>query len=177
MTRKRAELNEKHWEALRLLKEGKLTHEKIATSVGWSAGYFKDLVQGKVEKAGYTAELFQKELKDIERDLVKHIKYLTKENMSLALYEINKILKDYRTKKKLSLDDKKVIGSLTTVLSKTVPQVEIGSVSYQYTKGLTPEELIHEFKRLKGIAESSFDRTRVRSAEQGESGRLPEVDE
>lgn len=177
MTRKRAELNEKHWEALRLMREGKLTHKQIAAHVGWSVNYFQDLVQGKVDKCGYTAELFQKEIKEIEKDLVKNIKYMTKENLSLALFEINRILKQLRDKKKLSFDDQKIIASLTTVLSKTTPQVEIGSVSYQYTKGLTPEELIHEFKRLKGIAESSFDRKGISGSQQGEPGRLPEVDE
>lgn len=152
-------LSEKHWQAIKLLEDGSLSRKEIAARIGVTLDYFNDLCAGNIEKAGYTADLFKKELRKVGGRRDETTKAIISENMALAQEQINRILKEFKAKKKLSLDDKKLIASLTNTLTRSTQHVEIGTLSYSYTKGLTAEELIHEFTRLKSIAEISFERS------------------
>ena len=177
MTRKRAELNERHWKALKLLEERNLSRKEIAAECGWKIDYFNELCAGNIEKVGYTAELFKTELKRIEKKHDDLIKKLVKANTIAAQELIHETLTELKSKKRKDMEEKKLIATLTNCLAKSTPSMNVGNLSFSYTKGLNPEELIHEFRRLKTIAESSFDRRGVQETLSGGSGELSAADE
>jgi len=173
MGKKVPELNQKHWDALRLLSQGDKTIKAVATEVGWSADYLYDLVEGNVEKTGMSGELFAQELRKIDVNTAKKIKSLLKTNKFLALRLINDILHEFKNQKGLSVDEIKVLTKINNSLVKSTPNVEIGNLSYNYTKGLSAEELVYEFNRLKSIADGASNREAVSGSEQGGPGILP----
>lgn len=176
MGRLRAELSEKHWQALRLLEEG-MSRNDVAVKIGWSQDHFKKICQGDISSAGYTADLFKKELQKISVKQEEETRNLVKDNIRIAQLLVKDTLADIIVKKKKTDVDKKLIVSLTNALNKSTPSVSIGTLSYSYTQGLKPEELIHEFTRLKTIAEGSFDRRGVQTPGSTGSGDVPAVNE
>lgn len=177
MARKQAEtLSEKHWQALKLIEEG-LARKAVAGKMGWSPDYFKKLCAGDIENCGYTADLFKKELNKVEEKRDEATKVLIKENVSTAQGLIQSVLAEFKSKKKLKEEEKKLLATLTNALNKSTPSVNIKNLSYSYTQGLTPEELIYEYERLRSITESSFNSRRVQSSGSSGSGTVPEADE
>jgi hypothetical protein len=177
MTRKRAELGEIHWKALSLMEQGNLSRKEIAKECGWGEDYFYDLCEGRIEKCGYTAELFKNEIKKIDKKKDDLSKSLIKANTVAAQELIQRTLSELKSKSKHKLEEKKLIATLTNALAKCTPNVSVSNLSFSYTKGLNPEELIYEFKRLKAIAECSPDRRRVPEVIEGGSGELSASDE
>lgn len=174
--RPRGELSEKHWKALKLLEQG-LERKDVAAQCGWGPDYFAELCAGDIEKVGYTADLFKKELQKITAKGEEETKTLIKENIKVAQRLVKRTLIELEAKKKPTEAEKKLIVSLNNTLNKSTPSVSIGSLSYSYTQGLKPEELIYEFTRLRAIAEGSFDRRGVQDSQSGGSGDLSTVDE
>lgn len=176
MSRPQAKLNEKHYEALRLIEEGNMSIKKIAQQLGWSADYLYDLYEGNVEKTSSVAILFKAEVDKIEKKNTDKIKFLTKDNKVLALRMMNEYLRAKSTLKTRSDDDLKKVVSIFNALSKITHNVEIGSI-HSYTKGLTAEELVHEFNRLKTIANGASYSRRIQEIKQGRSRVLSELAE
>lgn len=158
MGRKPAELNEKHWKAIKLIEEGRTSLKEIAKQIGMTEDCLYKLNQGNVEKMGQVAALFKAEVDKIHKTQDRKIKHLTKANKVKTLVQMAKVLDDLENYKNLTLDEKKIIATYHNALAKSTPNVEIGSVSWSYTKGMTPQELIYEFERLKSLAEGSSDR-------------------
>lgn len=168
-------LNDKQLKALSLLNEGTKSIKEVAREVGWKPDYLYDLIEGNVSKAGKPAELFQLEMQQIDKNLTKRIKSLVKRNKSLALQLINEVLHAFRTQQ-LGLDEIKILTQINATLAKETPQVEIGSLSYNYTKGLSVEELLYEYNRLKSLAEGSSNRGAVQASFERRPGILPSAD-
>ena len=147
-------LNDKHWEALRLLEEGRTKIKDIAAHCGWSAGYMYDLVEGK-EKNGKIGELFTTELR--KQDVVNSnkVKRLVKSNKSLAMSVVEGYLQEKAAKGTINDEEAKVVSTVINALGKMSPTVEVGSMQWNYTKGLTAEELVHEFNKLRSLAEGA----------------------
>ena len=165
-------LNEKHLKALALLDKGGLSIKDIAKECGWKPDYLYELYEGDTSKAGSVASLFVAECRKIDKKLTTRIKNLSKSNKTLAHKLINRILTDIASKKKRTEHDDKLVGTLMNCISKDSPSVEIGSVSYSYTKGYTPEQLTHEFRRLQTLAGESSNRGAVSSTSEGGEGSL-----
>ena len=167
---KAASLSPKHFKALELIEEGQLSLKEIAKAIGLSYDHLKDLYQGDIARCGQTGELFKSEVNKITARNSARVKHLVKDNMKLALLKMNERLRELQAKKA----DPEMIKELTSILnsvSKSTPNVEIGSFSI--TKGLTAEEMIHEFKRLGSIARFSLVGKGVSGAKQGRPGILP----
>ena len=175
--RQKTQLTDVHWKALELLEAGTLSLADIATECGWSKDFFYDLKSGNIAKCGYIADVFNKEWKQIEVKRDSTIKKLVKENTESAQLLIKQVLAELKLKKKLDSEEKKLVSMYTNALAKCTPSVSIGSLSYSYTKGLNPEDLIREFKRLETIASQSFNRRGVPEASEGGAGTLSGVDE
>ena len=158
MGRNPGKLSEKHWKAIELISQGQHTIKKVAEIMGWHPQTLYDLYEGNFSKKGHIAVLFHSELKKIKHKRAKEIEMLAKTNLLLAHEQINRILKDIEAHRTLTLEDRKLVVSLMNCLSKASPNVEIDKVSFSYTKNLTVEELIYEFKRLKTLAEGPFNR-------------------
>ena len=165
------------WKAIKLVEDGDLNIGEICASMGWSRDYLYDLRAGNVEKAGKIATKFSEEWKKAEEKRDKETSLMLKQNIATAQKLLSRILTDYSLQKKIEREDKKLIGTLTNCLSNCTPAVTIKSTSFNYVQGLNPQDLISEFKRLKGIAESSFNRDGVSAVAERGSGRIPEVAE
>jgi len=152
----RGELSEKHWQALKLLGQG-LPRKEVAAHMKWSYDYLGDLCAGDISKAGYTAELFKKQVMKTEETRDENTNTLIKVNALLIQELIFRVLKELEAKRKLSMDDKRLIVALCNSLNKSKAQTEVKSVAYSYVDGLTPEEMIYEYQRLTAIAENSFN--------------------
>lgn len=176
MAKQKTKLSEKHLQALELIKGG-MPRKEVAAQMGWSVDHFKKLCCGDIANCGYTADLFKKELQQIEEGKDENIKILVRDNTEAAQSLIRVALSELATKKKLDYAEKKLLALLNNSLNKSTPKVNIKSLSFSYTKGLNPEELIHEFSRLKGIAEGSFDNRGVQKTQSDGSGSVPGPDE
>lgn len=178
--RPRGELTEKHWKILKLLEEGGRTRKDIAKAVGIGEDYLAELCAGNIEKAGHVAVLFKKEYDVIGAKRDENIRELHREATQIAISNILSILSDFQVKKAkegLTPEEKKLNGTLLNALSNNNSSVKINNLSYSYVSGLTPEEMLHEFTRLKSLTESSFNRGRIQDAVEGGTRGLPEVDE
>ena len=130
-----------------------------------------------IANAGQIADIFKKEWQKIEELKDEKIKALIKENTELVQSQLKRVAKEVVSKKKLTATEKHWLVKANTSLTGNKPAVNIKSLSYSYTQGLKAEDIMHEFKRLKSIAESSFDRRPVQSVEPAGSGSLPASDE
>lgn len=174
---KKTELSEKHWQALKLLEEGLLSRSEIAKAIGYSRDHLDHLCEGSVEACGKSAILFKEEYQKITKKKDNELKDLFKTNTATAHRLISRVFKDIEGKNKITSDDRKILSMYTNALSRFQPTTSVQNLSYSYTSGLTAEELIHEFKRLKGIAESSFERGPIQSSPEGRTGEISEDSE
>lgn len=165
------QLSPKHWKALELLEEGTLSVKEIAQSIGWSPDTLYDLMSGDTQKTGNVGLLFQSELKKQHARNVSRVKHFYKENQRLALIKLNERLRLLQSKHPTEKTAKEICTIMNS-LGKTKASVEINQ-SYSFTKGLTAEELVHEFKRLATLARSTLDGGGVSSPESGRPGTLP----
>lgn len=162
-------LKAKHRAALELLKSNTLTIKEVAKQTGIAYGYLQDMMAGDA-KAGNVGLEFHEEYSKIEKEIDKRIKRQTKEGLDLSTKIIHEELLKLEKKQHKSHDDLKIIKDLQMALSKSRPSVEIGHLSY--TKGLNAEDLINEFKRLRGIAEAALDRRTVQRIVEGRAGEI-----
>ena len=144
--------------------------KEIAESLGWSEETLYKLLEGNVAVLGNTGALFKEELLKIQSRHTERIRYLTKETKTLGLRKMNEYLRSL-TKRKADSKLVREVLSVMNTLSKSTPNVEIGQFSY--TKGLNPEDLVNEFRRLSSVAKSAFVGKGVSGSQQGESGEIP----
>jgi len=168
---KATQLSPKHWKALALIEEGLMSMKEIAKLVGWHDVTLYELMAGNVQKQGTLGELFYSELKKMHSRNVSKVKHLAKENQKLALIKLNERLRDLKTLKPTK-ETTTEIAKIMQSLGRIVPNVEINQ-SYSMTRGMTAEELVHEFSRLKSVAESTLDGKGVPSPTEGGAGTLP----
>jgi hypothetical protein len=148
--------NKKHLEALKLLKENKLTAKEVAEKVGLSADHLYDLMAGD-SKAGQVGKEFHAELTKIN-------KYITQQTDQLVLQIRNELydklarwVKSIKRVNQVSskTDHKKLMDAINA-LNKAYPQVNV--TQYTYKVGLTPEEMVNEYKRIAGVLkDTKFD--------------------
>jgi len=150
MRQKLEVLPEKYRKALQLIEAGNHSYREVARLCGIGEASFYDLVEGKAKNNDRVQELFSKELTEISRRLDKEIRDLVKNNKKSTQYLINNWLADQKHKKKVDTKMMSTLVSVANALSKSTPNVEIGSFTYQ--KGLSPEDIYAEFKRLSGLA-------------------------
>jgi hypothetical protein len=159
-------LGPKHLKALELMAEGRLPLKEIAKICGWAESYFYDLVEGNAEKTSNVAFLFSAEVDKINAKNTKRIKSLSKDIQRMILSSWDAKIKN-EDGKQLTEDEEKQRVAIYNAIAKATPNVEIGSFSY--TKGLSAEDLVNEFKRLKSLASDSRG---VRSASPGRTREI-----
>ena len=169
-------LSEKHWKVLEML-DNDMSRADVAKDVGWTKNHLDHLCVGSVEKAGGVATLFKAEYLKIQAKIANETDTLLKSNLKTAQKLMKEVFTDIGSRKKKTDADKKILSMYTNAIAKCQPNVNIKNLSYSYTKGLNAEELMHEFKRLKGIAESSFERGGVPETSPGGAGDVSEVNE
>lgn len=172
----KTDLSEKQLKALSLFEAGGKDRKQIAQESGVGLEWLNDLCAGKTNKVGQVAALFKKEYDKIAEKRDENIRALSRESTEVALYNILSDLKEIKDKRiageSIAYEDKKLSGTLLNAISNNTPAVNIKNLSYSYRTGMTPEEMIHEFVRLKSVAEASFNRRRVQATGEGRPGEL-----
>jgi hypothetical protein len=166
-------LQPKHWKALELWEEGLYSIKEIAAACGMGYDSLLDLFEGNSQKMGELAHLFKAELDKINVRTTSKIKTLSKDNHKIALLMMNDRLKELNKIKKKDVNVSKEVTRIMNSLSKVTPSVEINSQSLSFTKGMTPEELVYEFRRLSAIARNPSVGGRVPGFGPGTEGRVP----
>lgn len=166
-------LNEKHLKALGLIEAGEMSLKDMAAQCGWKEDYLYELTSGDTSKAGEVASFFKAEYKKIGDKKNAKIRLLLKSNTALAHQLIQKQLRFLDSKKDLSIEERKLVATYMNAIAKATPNVQIDNLSYSYTKGYTPEQMIYEFKRLQTLAGSSSNRSAVQGSEEGGPGDVP----
>jgi len=169
---KTTQLSIKHWKALELIEEGSMKMEDIAKSIGWSRQTLYDLMSGNTAKTGSIGELFYSELRKMHVRNTSKVKHLHKDNQRLSLIKINERLRELNDKKPTEAVTKEICKILNS-LGKLGPTVAITNNSINFNH-LNPEELKHEFSRLKTLARSALDGTGIQRIEQGGPRELPD---
>lgn len=170
MTKPKYELNDKALQALELYKTRTLTNKQIAEKVGWSEDHIVKMIAGDTATCGSSALLFSEQVKEIDREQAAHIKKLTKTTREAILAKFEEFALSYKSKK-TNREARKEMVSIMNAIGKITPNVEIGSFSY--TQGLSAEDLVNEFRRLKGMGS---DGRGVLPAFQRESGEIPGIE-
>ena len=173
---KKPELSPKHWKAIKLIEEGRTMMKEIAEMCGFKKDYLYKLYEGH-DCTGGTGQLFHAEIEKISKKSEKEIERLLKENKKLAMRVINDVLirhaaLDYHTD-----DDAKLISTLNNSLNKASPSTQINATSYTYTRGLSAEDLMHEFNRLTSLVRQTPDRRGVPETRSRISGAISESSE
>jgi len=169
-----AKLKPKHYKALELFEEGLLNLAEIGAACGISRDTIYDLFEGNIEKQGEVAALFKEELARVTARTQTRIKEMSKDTKKLAIYQLNDRLRTLNQRKRKTSDDTKEITSILNALAKSTAGIEIGSFSI--TKGMSPEEIKNEFRRLRVIALSASKRGRILPIDERESGEMPPLD-
>ena len=170
-----AQLQPKHYKALELWEEGILSIKEIAAACKIPLDSMYDLFEGNTKKVGQAAHLFKAELDKITVRSASKIRHLIKDNKKIALEMMNDRLKELKGITDRGKDESLEINKILNTLSKSTPGVEIGSLhSLSITKGMTPEELVYEFRRLSSIARNTPSGGGVRKVDKRAEGRIPE---
>jgi hypothetical protein len=172
-------LEDKHWKALELIDSGARNMAEVARTCGMDERDFHHLLSGNVEKMGNRASVFQKEyMKVLDKKInqkEKLVAELLQSSQATALEVLERQLNVYKAKKSLDKDDQKMLTYLTKALAALKPSGPKSmklSQTWNYTKGLTPQELAHEYSRLKGLSQGPPDRGGVSEPEQAGPGVL-----
>jgi hypothetical protein len=154
------------------MEQGTLSINQIADECDVRRETLIMLLSGNTELTGVVGELFKAELSKIHARNVKHVKKLFKENQKLGLAKLNERLRQIMSE---PADENTTyeLCKIMAALGKAGPAVEISNTSYSIAKGMTAEELIHEFKRLETLAKATLDGGRVSSFVKGRSGEIP----
>ena len=159
-------LAEHHLKAIQLIEEGKHTMKDIANAVGLAVTTLYDLYEGS-ERAGVAGQLFYAEIQKITKKNKKKMDELMGENKVLAMRIMNDCLKRKMALDYQNDDDVKLVTSIHNSLAKASVGVEINNTSYSYTKGLSAEDLMHEFNKLSSIAKGASVRRGVQKLGSG----------
>lgn len=163
-------LSEKYRKALSLLEAGNHTYSEVATLCGISKESFYDLIEGSAKNNATVQAAFTQQFSEIQKRRDKEIRDLVKKNKKNTQELIDRWLIDQKKTKKIGIMLMPTVVSVANALSKSTPNVEIGSFVYQ--KGLSPEDIYGEFKRLTGLAS---DRGTVQGPSAGGTGEIPVV--
>jgi hypothetical protein len=163
---KKASLSEKHWKALELIEGQKMTIKEIAETVGFSATTLYDLYEGS-GRSGGTGVLFHAEVEKITKKHAAKAKELLESNKTLAMRMLNDVLTRKLSSGYQSDEDAKLITTINNSLSKSTPNVSVTNTSFSYTKGLSAEDLVHEFEKLRSLTEGASVRRSVQAVRSG----------
>lgn len=169
MAQHAAQLQPKHYKALELWEEGILSIKEIAAAVKIPLNILYDLFEGNSQQQGTLAHLFKSELDKVTIRTSSEVRKLVKSNKKIALWQINDRLKELAKLDNPTVKETREIVSILNALNKATPNVEIGSYhSLSVHKGMTAEELVYEFRRLKALADNAFNPRGVRESGPGE---------
>jgi AraC-like DNA-binding protein len=163
-------LNKKHLKALDLLQTTDLPVQEVAKQAGLNRQHLFDLIAGS-EKAGPVAQEFNAMYSKVIEDMDKRIALKSKTLKENLIGVLGKWVDVNCTRANLSKDKRKTVVDAVRALTQGQPTYNIGSLSY--SKGLSGEDIVNEFRRLSALAQSALDGRRVSGVGEAGSGLLP----
>ena len=168
-------LTEKHFQLLELVKRNKFSDDELAEKVGFSPEHVNNLLVGNPQ-TGEMGRLFQAELRKVDKEIESRI---SRKNNLCREKLVNKLISwtEY-TGNGQDLDTKtkhKCLVDAINALNKAMPY-QVNIENYTWKDGMTTEEAVNEFKRIKGLARAAAIRRRVSefAANGTEQGFVPD---
>ena len=168
-------LGEKHYKLLHFVKTNSYSTSELAEMSGFTEDYVNDLLIG-APVTGQTGVLFQAELKKIDKEVEQRI---SRKTSFVREKLINKLTQwvnacgggadlDTKTKHKCLVD-------AINAINKAMPY-QVNIENYTWKEGMTTEEAVNEFKRIKNLAAAASIRRRVSefAASGAEQGFVPD---
>ena len=162
-------LNKKHLKALDLLQKTDLPIQEVAKQAGLNRQHLFDLIAGS-EKAGPVAQEFSAVYSKVVAEMDKRIALKSKTLRESLIGILSRWTEANCGGTNLSKDKLKTVVDAVKALSSGQPTYNIGSVSY--SKGLSGEDIVNEFRRLSALARSVLDGRRVSGLGKGRAGLL-----
>ena len=155
------ELTQKHIKLLDLIRTNKYDVPTLAKKSGFEPLYVSRLLEGKIEETGDVGKRFQAELSKVDRDVESRI---SRKTQFVREKLVNKLIQwidatgggaemDTKTKHKQLVD-------AINAVNKSMPYM-VNVQQYNWKEGMSAEEAVNEFKRLKAMATKSALRRRV----------------
>ena len=170
-----AQLNEKHLKLLELARRNKYSDDELAEKVGLTGETVNNLLVGN-PSCGEVGQLFTSELRKVDKEIESRI---SRKNNVCREKLVNKLTQwveyvwggealDTKTKHKCLVD-------AINALNKAMPY-QVNIENYTWKDGMTTEEAVNEFKRIKGLARAAAIRRRVSefAANGTEQGFVPD---
>jgi len=159
-------LNRKHLKALSQLKAG-LSVDKIAKTSGLKRSQLFNLIKGD-EAGGAVAQEFSEEVKRAEEEQDIKIKKIKKDLEEQVFSLIGEAIE---IQKKAGKVDEKYLKEVGKLFKSGSTTWNVGPVSY--SKGLTGEDLLNEYRRLVALADAALERRPVSDTSDSGTGVLP----
>jgi len=153
-------LTEKHYKVLQYVKSNRYSFDEIAKMAGFEETYINDLLVGN-PNTGAVGVLFAAELKKVDKEIETRI---SRKTSFVREKLINKLTQwvnacgggadlDTKTKHKCLVD-------AINAINKAMPY-QVNIENYTWKEGMTTEEAVNEFKRIKALAAAASIRRRV----------------
>jgi len=153
-------LSEKHYKLLQYIKSNRYSQEEMAKMADFSEEYVNDLLVGN-PSTGALGILFASELRKVDKEVETRI---SRKTSFVREKLINKLTQwvnacgggadlDTKTKHKCLVD-------AINAINKAMPY-QVNIENYTWKEGMTTEEAVNEFKRIKALAAAASIRRRV----------------
>jgi uncharacterized membrane protein YheB (UPF0754 family) len=165
-----SKLTEQHIKLLELYRRNEYTIQQLAEKSGFTSAYINDLIVNNAN-TGEIGKLFQTELKKVNKDIESRISW---KNNTCREKLVNRLIQWTELATADNCDTKtrhKMLVDAINALNKAMPY-QVNIENYTWKEGMTTEEAVNEFKRIKGLARAASIRRRVsefaaRGTEQG----------
>jgi len=165
-------LSAKHFKALDLIAENRLSVGEIAKAVNISESYLRRLMDGKAD-AGTMGQLFHAEVNKVYKDIDQRNKSRVRKCKDLLFKRLEQWARSLPPSKLKDPEIRRVLEAINT-LSKATPQMEINAFTQVYNS-MTQEDLLNEFKKLKTLAQLAIDGTGISGVGAGTSGEISKL--
>jgi len=162
-------LKPKHLKALELLANNDMNFSEVAKQCGISRDHLGDLINGD-PKAGPISEEFAGRYKKIVDEITKRTEVKAKALREIIIQKLTDWVKILPSMQNASISDRRTMVDIINALSKNTSMYHIDQVTY--SRGLTGEDLINEFRRLTALAGAALDGGAVSSLIQRDAGLL-----
>ena len=153
-------LTEQHYKLLQYIKSNRYDFAEMGQMTGFAETYVNDLLVGN-PNTGETGVLFAAELKKVDKEIETRI---SRKTSFVREKLINKLTQwvnacgggadlDTKTKHKCLVD-------AINAINKAMPY-QVNIENYTWKEGMTTEEAVNEFKRIKALAAAASIRRRV----------------
>ena len=171
---KKAELSQKHWDALKLLEDGRLSLKEVAEQTGFSSSTMYALYEGAANMRE-TGMLFKMEVDKITKKSMDCIKPLLVDNKKIALRMINDFLKRKMCLDYQSDEDVEMIITVLNAMGRLSPMVEINNnTQFNQFKGLSEEDQVHELNRITSLIRGTYLGGGVSAPSRGRAAKVSE---